>query len=92
MDDAFAVCLLESRDDLGRDADGLVDGHGAAPQTVGERLAVDPLEDEIGRTVQVFEPVDRRDVGMAERGEHARFALEAPQARRIAAEGRGPAP
>ena len=89
MDDPLTVRLLEPIDDLRRNADRLFDGDGTAPQTAGERLTIDSLEDEIGRAVQMFEPIDRGDAGMVERREDACFAFKPLQARRIAAERAG---
>ena len=60
-------------------------GSGSAGQAVRQRFTVHSLEDEVGRAVQPLEAVDRGDVRMAERGEDARLALEAPQAPRVAA-------
>ena len=44
---------------------------------VGERLALDELEDQEPDAVGLLEAVDRADVRMIQRGEHARLALEA---------------
>ena len=38
------------------------------------------------RTTDFFEPVDVRDIGMVERGQHLRFALEARQPLRVVGE------
>ena len=43
-------------------------------------LAGHQFHHQIVHTVELFEPVDRRDVGMIQRRQHSRFALEARQA------------
>ena len=91
VDHALAVRFLEPGDDLHRDGERLVEGQRPAGQAVRQRFTLDPLEDEVRRSVQALEAVDRGDVGMAERGEDPRLALEAPQAPRVAAKGVGQA-
>ena len=51
-----------------------------------ERLALDEFHDEELRSARFFKTVDRRDVGVIQRGEHVRLALEARDALRIVAE------
>ncbi len=87
----LGVGFLEAGDDLDGDGQRVVDRHRPADQALGQRFAVDPLEDEVGRPVQPFQAVDGGDVRMTEGGEDARFALEPPQAPGIAAEGVGQA-
>ena len=55
---------------------------GSAPRAsvCDEIVALDELHHERVDAVGIFQPVDRADVGMIERGEHARFAFEAGQA------------
>ena len=50
--------------------------YGSARDAVSQRLAVDQLEHQRLDTIGVFESVDRADVGMIQRGQYARFALE----------------
>ena len=51
----------------------------ARASAIGQRLALDQLEDQRAHAVGLLEAVDRGDVGMIERREHARLALEARQ-------------
>ena len=53
-----------------------VERYGSARDAVSQRLAVDQLEHQRLDTIGVLESVNRADVGMIQRGEHARFALE----------------
>ena len=53
---------------------------------VGQRLAFDQLEHQRPHAVRVFQSVDRADVRMIERREHARLALEPRQPIGIAGE------
>ena len=48
-----------------------------ASDEVGERRPLDELQDERVRLTAVLETINRRDVGMVERGQHLRLALEA---------------
>ena len=57
-----------------------------ASNPVLECFAFDEFEDQRVCLATVFKPVDRRDVRMIERGEQARFALEAGQTVRVAGE------
>ena len=92
MDDPFVVSGGERADDLLRD--GASVGHAQsvwmARQPRGQRLSVDELHDNrAGRGVaRLLEAVDRRDVGVIERGEEPGFTLEAGEAIRIGGEGR----
>ena len=52
-------------------------GSGPRVETIGERRSLDQLEDQRRHAVGFFQPVDRADVRMVERGEQARFAREA---------------
>jgi len=63
------------------DADGLVHRQRSAVETLRERGPFDELEDERGAVRPFLDSVDLRDVGMIQRGEQLRFALEARAAR-----------
>ena len=63
--------------DLERDAHRLFEGQRAALQPLGERLALDQLQHQVGRAVDQLEAVDRGDVRVVERGQQSRLALEA---------------
>ncbi len=79
MDDAPVVRLLEGLGDLPGDLQGLVDGHAAPLQPLGEVLARDELEDQERLAVGLLEAVDGRDLRMVEGGEELRLAPEASQ-------------
>ncbi|HEX9185638.1 MAG TPA: hypothetical protein VGB87_01110 [Vicinamibacteria bacterium] len=66
--------------DLPEQGDRLVDRNGASTDSIGERRALDELEDERLPAVGLVEPVDLRDVGMVQRSEDLRFALEPREA------------
>ena len=57
-----------------------------ARELVRERLALDELENQEADAVRFFDAVDRADVGVIQRGEHPRLALEAREPIRIARE------
>ena len=80
VDDALGVGLLERLGDLLRDLERLLDGDGAARETLLEVLALHELERQEGLAVRVLESVDRGDVRVVERGEQLRLALEAGEA------------
>ena len=85
VDDALLVGFPERLGDLPRIGEGLVDGNRPALQPLGEVLAGNELhrQEVGGRAVgqrRALEAVDVGDVGVVERGEQFRFALEARQA------------
>jgi hypothetical protein len=55
----------------------------ARREEVVERLTVETLHDEIPMPFVLADVVDRADTRMAQRGDRARFPLEAPQTIRI---------
>ena len=92
MHDPVLVCGLDGIDQLAGDGHNLVEGQsrprrcggGLARQTLGQRFTLDQLEHQglDGRTrgcaaVVRDDSVDRPDVGVVERGQHARLAFEA---------------
>ena len=94
VDDALLVGFLERLGHLPRDRERLVDGHGAALQSLGEVLPLDELHDEDvgvraageGRGLEAVEVGDPRVV---EGGEQLRLALEAGQALGVGGNGLG---
>ena len=50
-----------------------------AVDDLGERLSIDQLQHQRVNAVMLLQPVDGGDVGMIERGQRTRFALEARQ-------------
>ena len=55
-------------------------------ERVRERVALDELENQEANAVRFLEAVDRADVGMVQRREHPRLALEAREPIRVARE------
>ena len=87
VDDPLAVGGVERLGELPGDAQDLVHGQRAGPnEALGQRLAVNELHDQEARVAGLFEAVDRRDVGMIERGEYPRLASEARQPGRVVRE------
>ena len=76
MDDPFFVRGFERLHDLMADLQRLFDWHGAALQALGQRFSLDQFHDEEVAAARLLHPIQRRDVGMIQRGEHLRFALE----------------
>ena len=83
MDDPLLVRGLERLPDLTRDGEGFVDRQGPLRDAFGERLALDELQHERRHAAGVFESVDPADVGMVQRREQLRLALESRQPFRI---------
>jgi hypothetical protein len=75
--DAVFVRGFHSRGDVAADVDGLVDGKRPARESLRQRFTVDELEHEIASLVHFLDAVDGRDVGVRERCQHTRLALEA---------------
>ena len=80
MDDTRAMRRVERARDLDRECQRLVERHWAFIEAIGERLAFNQFQDQCADAVALFDPVDGADVGMVERREHPRLALEARQA------------
>ena len=77
MDDSLFVGRFERIGDLRRQHHSAFEGNRTAGDAVGERLAVDELEDEHLLAIDRFQPVDRADVRVIQRREHLRFTPEA---------------
>ena len=80
MDDALLVRRFERVGDLPRDRQRLVERQRPARDAIGQRVALDQLQDERARARRCPRGRRSRDVRMVERGEHLRFALEAGEA------------
>ena len=87
MDDAGVVRGLERIADLLRNDKGLLNRHRLLRNPIGQRGSVDELQHERFRIARVLEAVDAADVGVAERREHLRFALETGEPIGIVREG-----
>src|SRR4029453_18790859 len=79
MDNAMLVRRFERDGDLSGNGQRVVNRKRAELEAIGNRLAVDEFEHERLDAVRFLEAVDRRDVGVIERCEDVRFALEARQ-------------
>ena len=81
MDDPLLVRRFERLRDLLRDRQRLVEWNRAARDALGERRPLDQFHHERRAHRLLFsEAVDGRDVGMIQRGEDLRFALEPREA------------
>jgi hypothetical protein len=85
VDDALFVRRFERLGNLSRDGEHLGDRHRSARDAVRERLALDQLEHECaevvsGVSLSFFDAVNRCDVGMIQRRQHARLTLKARDA------------
>ena len=83
VNDPLLMCRVKGIGDLSRDGQGIGQRNGPTRDAVGERLALDQFQHERADAIRLFESVDRADVGMIERREHARFAFEPRQPIRI---------
>ena len=84
MADPFLVRRLECLENLPRDSQGLFDRDGPAAQPLGQRLALDQLEDEVFDLLRLRELVDRGDGSVIQRRDSLRLTMEAGDAFRIA--------
>ena len=83
MDDPLFMSRFEGFGDLLGDRQRVIDGDRPLRDAVGKRRPLDQLHDQSGGAVRSFQAIDRRDVGMIERSENFRLALEACQPLRI---------
>ena len=79
MDDALGVRRLETLGDLDEERQRLLEWDRAALDAIGECCALDHLHGQEVRRLGLLEAVDGGDVGVVERRQHPRFALEASQ-------------
>ena len=86
MDDARAVRAVERVADLDRNRERVIDRKpGDRAQPVRERLAFEILENQVVELSVAADVVDGTDVRIVQRGNRARFLLEALPRFRIAA-------
>ena len=76
MDDPLLVRRVESLGDLPGDRQGLIDRDRASCNALREILTLDEFHHEGGHARRFLESVDRRDVGMIQRGEGLRLPFE----------------
>src|SRR5262249_2669262 len=84
MNDALLVCGFEGLGDLACNGNCFFNRYYTARDTIGQRVALDELDHERGRSGRLFQAVDLRDVRMVERRERLRLALEAHHAIAVA--------
>ena len=77
MHHAAAMRLLQAVADVGCVAQDLLDRQRPLGQAVGQRLAFQILHDQVVGAVLVSDVVERADVGMIQRRDGPRFAVEA---------------
>ena len=77
MNDPLLVRRFERLGDLPGDGQDFLDGQRPVRDSFRERRSLDQLHDEGVHAVRLFEPVDRRNVGVVQRREQFGFALKA---------------
>ncbi len=88
MDDAFLMRSLQGLCNLLRDPKGLINRDRSSRNPLLQRLAVDQLQHQELWSIRLLEAVDRRDLGVIERSENVRLALEPGDSLRIVRERR----
>ena len=83
VDDAFLVRGGQAEGDLAGDLDGACGRKRAVVEPLAQRLALEQLGDGVSEAVDGAEVVDGQDVGVGERGDRLRLALEAGERRRV---------
>ncbi len=83
MHDPALVGGLQGRRDLARDGQRVGNRQLASSEPLGERRSFNEFEDERQDPIRLFEAVNRRNVGVVERGEYPRFALKSGSKLRI---------
>jgi hypothetical protein len=89
MDHSCTVGRLESPGDLARDVERFPQGERPPRKPLGQRDPRHQLHDEAPRPAVLLEPVDGRDVRVAQGGEAARLLLESLEALRVVPEALG---
>src|SRR5687768_18617472 len=88
MDDAFLVGRSEAVRDLRRPDQRLADADAAVLEPIAERFAFEELHDQVRSRAaglrELADVVERAEVGVAQRRERSRLALEAEPELRIA--------
>jgi hypothetical protein len=84
MDDPLLVGRLQCRRDLKGNGLRVAESDRSASQSLSQRLAGRQLHDQERLAVGSIETVNRRNVGVTERGQEARFPLESRQSIRVA--------
>ena len=79
---------LETTRDLRADRKCVFNGERAGRELFRQRLPLDELENQQARVAGVFDPVDRRDVGVIQRCEEPRLPLQPRETFRVGGESR----
>jgi hypothetical protein len=87
VDDAAIVRRLQGRGYLAGDAQRLVNWQRSPGDPIGEGGSFDELEHQRADPFRFLQPVDRPNLRMVQRGQHARFELEAREAVGVGQEG-----
>ncbi len=80
VDDALLVCSFESFGDLEGQLEGFFDGDGTTFEPILKRVAFHEFKDKKLSALVFFETVDRRDVGMVQRGQQLRLTFKPGEA------------
>ena len=97
MHDAALVSCIQAIGDLTEEVDRVVDAQRSSGESLSQGLSLDQLHDDVAQLPHhatglagplqldrgAGEPVDDRDVGMVQRGQRLRFALEPPDGHAI---------
>jgi hypothetical protein len=86
VDDALIVRRFERFGDLFGNREGFINRNRAFRNAIRQGGPLDQLEDERQNASVLLYSVDMTDIGMTQRGQHLRFALESCQALRIRGE------
>jgi len=89
VDDPLLVCCFERLGDLLRDGQRLVKRDRAFSDALRESRPFNQLHDQRRQSVGSLQPVNRRDIGMVQRGQRLRFTVEARESVRVRRHRRG---
>ena len=88
MGDLLVVRGGETARDVSGDIHRFADGQGSIGDPLAQGLALEQLHHRVGMAVALPDVEDRQDVGVRQRRNRVRFALEARQRLRISGDGR----
>jgi hypothetical protein len=87
MNDAFLVRFLQRFGNLFRNGQRFFNRNRAALAPLGQRFTGNQFHHEKVAAIDLFQSVNRSDVGMIQRGQYSRFTLKSRNTFGIAAEG-----
>ena len=76
MNDSAGMCGVQRIGNLGADIQHGVDRHGAAGDSLAQRLPFEYFHHQVRAAAVLAHVIDRADAGMIQRGSGARFALK----------------